>query len=304
MTTKNSLTLVTGNSYFTSGIFSAGVFKTNNFAVLIDSGSDEQSAKNIYESIKDHNVPIHAIINTHCHPDHCGGNAFFQKLNPAITIYAHADEKLFIEDPKWAPRLFCCGAAPFAGLKNKHIGPQKKSVVTHTLSNEDHIITICDKDFKIIALPGHTPGSIGIITPDNVLYSGDALFGKETFNKHPVLFYTDIEDTLYSLKKLASLKIHGCVLYHGGLLQDLAEIVTLHETRILEIKEAIFTAIKKQANSIDSITQQIMQQYQIPDSLISFTLTQTTIRAYLTKLEQEELITLKVFKGLLQAYVS
>ncbi len=46
---------------------------------------------------------------------------------------------------------------------------------------------------------------IGIITPDNILYCGDAFFGDDTIDKHGLLFYTNIGDTIESLKKIQGL---------------------------------------------------------------------------------------------------
>jgi len=208
----------------------------------------------------------------------------------------------FFKSTQLAPRCFCGQAAPFASLKNKLIAPQCPSIVTNVITPyEDQTITIHDNNFKIITLPGHTPGSIGVITPDNVLYSGDALFGEATFNKHPILFYTDIGQTLKSFKKLAQLNVQTSVLYHGGMITDLAKVVQNHEARILETKDVILHSVKQNINSIDTLTQKIMQLYAIPNSVISFTLTQTTVRAYLSHLEAEKIIEIKVIDGLLQA---
>jgi glyoxylase-like metal-dependent hydrolase (beta-lactamase superfamily II) len=293
---------IKGKSHFCSGIFSIGAYIHNQAALLIDSGSDEKSAKDALDALERENYSVKAIINTHCHPDHCGGNHFFQKKFPELRIYAAHDEKEFIENPKLAPRCFCGLAAPFAGLQNKHIGPQKPSLVTDVIAPyHDQTIRIDDNEFQIITLAGHTPGSIGIITEDNILYSGDALFGQATFSKHPLLFYTDIDATLESFSKLASLQVNACVLYHGGVINNLPEVAAVHKTRILEIKQTIFNFIRKEPLSVDSLTQKMMQLYQIPNSMVAYVLSQTTLRAYLTHLEKEKSIQLIVQDGLLQA---
>jgi len=301
---KVSLELIQGNSYYIKGIFAIGIYRYGTKVMLIDSGSDEQSAKDVADVLAAENYIVGAIINTHCHPDHCGGNSFFQKKYPEIKIYAAYDEKMFIEDPKWAPRCFCGNAAPFSGLKNKHIAPQKSSIVTDIIPYCDGTVIADGQSITIVTLPGHTPGSIGVITPDNILYSGDALFGKVTFIKHPILFYTDIENTLASFKKLAVLRVDACVLYHGGIIDNLVQVVQEHEQRVLETKDAILSIVQHAEFSLDILTQEIMQKYNIPGNVISFTLTQTTIRAYLTKLESEGAVNIEVKKGLLRIVAS
>lgn len=299
---KVKLNHIKGNSYFCSGIFSIGVYVQGNNVILIDSGSDKQSTKNTLLALEDAKYTVNAIINTHCHPDHCGGNYFFQQKFPNIKIYATHDEKEFIENPEMAPRCFWQGAAPCIGLQNKHIAPQKYSTVTNVIKPyKDQVITN-GEEFKIITLPGHTSGSIGIITPDNVLYSGDAIFGEDTFQKHPVLLYTNIGKSLETFNKLASINVHACVFYHGGLLpNDLKSSTQQHKQRIEEIQLKILNYIAKQSRSVDTITQYIMQTYNIPDNIVAFTLTQTTMRAFLTELERQKKIELMVKNGLLQA---
>lgn len=297
---KIVLKSVAGNSFYTTGIFAVGVYKYGDKVVLIDSGSDQQSVSVILDSVLAAKCTVTAIINTHCHPDHCGGNYFFQKKYPSLKVYAAYDEKFFIEDPKWAPRCFCGNAASFSGLKNKHLAPQFSSIVTDVVPYRDEKLIIDDQKFVIVTLPGHTPGSIGIVTADNVLYSGDALFGLQTFRKHPILFYTDIAQTLLTLKKLSSLSVRAFVLYHGGVIENIAEVVSQHEQRILQTKDNILKIIQRNQLSLDLLTQAVMQQYKITGNIISFTLTQTTVRAYVTFLESEGLIQIIVQDGLLQ----
>ena len=89
----------------------------NGVAVLIDSGIDKDNAKDIDKALTAAGYTIGAIINTHHHPDHCGGNAYFQAKYPECRVYASKFESLFIETPYLQPLCFCGGAAPFNVLK-------------------------------------------------------------------------------------------------------------------------------------------------------------------------------------------
>ncbi len=300
---KITLQQVAENSYCTTGVFAVGVYRYGNQVILIDSGSDKQSADAVADCLVEQNLKVAAIINTHCHPDHCGGNYFFQKKDSNLKVYAAHDEKFFIEDPKWAPRCFCGNAAPFAGLKNKYLELQYASAVTNVVPYQDGMLLIDGQTLKIITLPGHTPGSIGILTQDNVLYSGDALFGVQTLQKHPILFYTDIGQTLATFEKLKTLSVAACVLYHGGVISNHHQFLALvqqHEEKVLQTKDVILKIIQEQASSLDFLTQKVMQKYAISGNIMSFTLTQTVIRAYITLLEFEKLVQIVVKDGLLE----
>lgn len=69
--TKISLKHIQKNSYYTTGIFAVGIYQYDNKVMLIDSGSDEQSAKNVADTLEAQSYTVSSIINTHCHPDHC-----------------------------------------------------------------------------------------------------------------------------------------------------------------------------------------------------------------------------------------
>lgn len=301
---KVTLHHVRGNSFFCSGRLSIGVYVNNNVALLIDSGIDRETAKSVNQTLVEAGYTVGAIINTHHHPDHCTGNAFFQKMYPNLKIYTTEYEKIFIENPHIGPIAFCCGACPFSGIRSKFLEAEA-SIITNTIEHyHDQTISIFGQEFKIITLPGHTPGSIGIITPDNVLYCGDAFFGEETLNKHGLLFYTKIDDSLASLKKLETLQIDACVFYHGGIAQEIASVARHHEERILKTKQAMLSLLPPASSfSMDQLVQAVMLHYKIPENITQFILTRTAVHAYVAQLELEKQIELVVQEGLLQIKV-
>lgn len=304
---KINLINVKNNSFYCDSVFSIGVYIKDRMAVLIDSGISKDVAKEVDKALAQANAQVTAIINTHSHGDHSGGNAFFQQKYPQVKIFSTETERPFIEDPLMAPTCFCGGAAAFELLKKcKPIAPQQPSKVTDIISPyQDQNIRIGSEFFEVITLPGHTRGMIAIKTPDNVLYCGDAIFGEETFNKYPILYYTFIQETLDSFKKLRSLvpSVDATIIYHGGMISDLVTLIDDHEKRILETKNMIFSMLSGGALSVEEITAKIMQLKKIPDDLISYMLTKVPMQAYVTELEREGLLEVKVTEGVNRAHV-
>lgn len=304
---KINLIQAKGNSFYCDGIFSVGVYIKDKTAVLIDSGISKDFAKEINKALVERDIQAGAIINTHCHGDHSGGNAFFQQKYPEIKIFSTETERPFIEDPLMAPICFCGGAAAFEELKKcKPITPQQVSKVTDLVTPyQDQKIKISGEVFEIITLPGHTRGMIAIKTPDNVLYCGDAVFGEETFKKYPILFYTFIDETLKSFKKLKQIipSVDVAVIYHGGIIDELVSLIDEHEQRILETRNTILKMLQEQSLSVDEITAKIMQKYQIPDEIVSYALTKTPMQAYIAELERENTVEIKVSGGVARAYL-
>lgn len=304
---KINLIQAKGNSYLCDGIFSIGVYIKDQMAVLIDSGISKDVAKEINKTLIDRNVKVAAIINTHCHGDHSGGNAFFQQKYPEIKIFSSETEKPFIEDPLMAPICFCGGAAALEELKKcKPITPQQSSKVTDIITPyQDQKISICGEVFEIITLPGHTRGMIAVKTIDNVLYCGDAVFGGDTFKKYPILYYTFIEDTLSSFQKLKALvsQVDISIIYHGGIISDMATLIEDHASRILETKRIVINLLNDTPLSLEELTAKVMQKYQIADNIISLALTKTPMQAYVSELERENIIEIRVSDGIARMHI-
>jgi glyoxylase-like metal-dependent hydrolase (beta-lactamase superfamily II) len=301
---KIEIKLITGNSYYCSGKLSVGIILNpkNQTVILIDSGLDNSGAKAIDTAIKAKNWAVAAIINTHSHADHCGGNAYFQSQYPTIKIYATLFEGTLIDNPLLEGWYLNAGAEPIAELCNKFIQAHP-SITTDIIPYYDEPIFINDARLEIITFPGHTPGTIGLINiNDRVLYSGDCIFSEDTLQKHGILFFTNIHDTKTSLDKLTAIhkNYDFCVLYHGGVktINDVQSLVNLHKQKIQATEKFIFEHIRKNSPlSVASLIAAVMSSFNIPNDVCQYYLTRTCVNAYLTYLQQQGLIGFLVENG-------
>lgn len=108
-------------------------------ALLIDSGRELHTARDIAESLTD--LPV-MLLNTHADGDHTGSNEQFE------SFYMHPDEEAHYR----------------RGGRGGTILPIR----------EGDILDLGGRELRIIDLPGHTPGSIAVLDVGNrVLISGD-----------------------------------------------------------------------------------------------------------------------------------
>lgn len=131
--------------------------KDSREAVLIDPAAP---AEEIISYVNTNSLEMVAIINTHGHADHIGGNGFFQqKWNVPILIHEADSEKLL------NPRLNL----------SSYMGEEIVSPAAGRLLQEGDRIRLGKKKLEVLHTPGHTAGSICLLY-DILLFAGDTLF--------------------------------------------------------------------------------------------------------------------------------
>ncbi len=108
---------ISGNTYYFNTPVSIGAIIEDNSAILIDTGLDENAVRKVLNLLKDKNITLKYVINTHSHSDHIGGNAFVESRTKT-TFYASEIEAVFIRNPELLSD-FIYGATSISELKSK-----------------------------------------------------------------------------------------------------------------------------------------------------------------------------------------
>ncbi|MGI6130131.1 MAG: MBL fold metallo-hydrolase, partial [bacterium] len=180
------LTHLKGQTFVLAGPVNIGLyFYEDGSVTVIDTGLDDNSGRHLLKALRQKEATVRYIINTHSHADHTGGNAFVQKRTEAVT-WASPLEGSIIENPYLEP--FCLyGGDPFAQLKTKFLMAKPSRVDKKLGENNPEL-----EPLKIISLPGHAPGQIGVLTPDNVLFCADAFFPPTTLEKYYLPYFAQV----------------------------------------------------------------------------------------------------------------
>lgn len=174
----------------------AGPFEVNTYLVFNDDIKDEGGKKEgfiidpggqekkIEKLIKDENIDLKFILNTHCHIDHVLMDNYF-KENYGIKIIACKEEEFILKNLK--------EQADYLGFEFTG------DVVIDEYLTENKVINIGDINILPIFTPGHSPGSVSFLVNGEYLFSGDTLF-KNTIGRTDILGGS-FDNIISSIKK-------------------------------------------------------------------------------------------------------
>src|SRR5262245_22994423 len=183
--------------------------------LLIDTGLGMASLKAAARHLFEKSL---TAVATHAHYDHVGGFHEFEDrvihgaearkvaTGNAASLFGSGKEDALLESIRAAgydvpPELF-------TAVPNGHYDPRSYSVLpapaTRTVEEGD-VIDLGDRQFEILHLPGHSPGSIGLWeAKSGVLFSGDAIYDGPLLDELPG---SDIPVYLTTMKRLRELPV-------------------------------------------------------------------------------------------------
>ncbi len=265
-----------------------GIIQNGNNCILIDTGLDADTGKKILKLLEENHLKVKAIINTHAHADHYGGNNTIKNKTKCLT-YAPKIEASTIENPILEPQSFFSGANPIKELKNKFLMAEPCKV-DHQIEGTE--LEINGLSLKPIQLPGHSINQTGIAFNNN-LFCADSFFSKETIQKHKILFFTNIEETKKTLNKLKETNYKSYIPSHlepisnsENLINENLKAIEKTETDILETlqeEKDIEQTLKDLSDKTEIKIKTIQQHY----------LLKTTILAYLEYLNKNKQVEIK-----------
>lgn len=258
-----------GNTYYFPGLANSG-FKGG---CLIDTGPDET----VYKGIE-----IGEVLITHGHADHFSTAAHLRRLGARIV--ASREEVSLIENPEINIRGMFSWAKP------------SDEMVTRLFRGEGCRVDLYldqwhDSGIQVIPLPGHTLGHSGFLTEDGVLFTGDALYLKDLWERHPLPYAIDVGLAISSIELIDSLDFEVLVPAHGWPISkaESKDHVAYHLERIDAICELILDALKE-AHTTEEIIALASAKLGLVENPAQYWLAVTTVKGFLASLMQQKLL--------------
>lgn len=187
------------------------ILEENGNAILVDTARTKYREKILSACRK---TKIRLIVLTHAHMDHCQNAAFIsEKLNVPIAI-CKADEEL-IKDNMLQPlhaKTLLGKAVLFFSVKSFYRDEIQPFAPEVYLQDGDSLEKF-GISAKIVGLPGHTKGSIGIDLGKDGIIVGDALMNM--FYPTVSMLYHDYGQMLESAKKISGMGERIVYFGHG-----------------------------------------------------------------------------------------
>lgn len=270
------------------GHVNIGLVLGHSGAILIDSGLDTQTAKKIKKGLDAIAQPLCAVIQTHAHADHFGGNAYLLGCWPAAQVYAPPLEEAIIRYPILEPIYLNMGAEPLDALRNKFLLAQA-SRVDHLLPIEGDV-EIDGVSFSILSLPGHSWQQVGVVC-DEICFAADSYLGENVLEKHKLPFLVDAHEALLSLAKLMETGCRGYLPGHGAFTTSVHDVLNKNK----EWHERIYRLVEEmlvEESTLEDALARVCDRLEIHiENASNYVLFRTALMGYLIGLSKEQRVT-------------
>jgi glyoxylase-like metal-dependent hydrolase (beta-lactamase superfamily II) len=235
---------------------------------LVDTGPDA-------DEYRSHAVK-HVLI-THGHADHFSAAADLRR--GGARVVAPREEASLVENPEVNIRGMFSWARPSDEMVTKMF--RGEGVPVDEYSDEWHGYGI-----ETIPLPGHTLGHSGYLTSDGALFTGDALYVRELWDRHPLPYAIDPGLVRASLHVIDSLDFEWLVPGHGPApiaRKDVSAEVAHHLARMDAVSGWLLAFLREPRTTEQAIAA-VSEHVGLVENPAQYWLAVTTVKGYLSDL--------------------
>ena len=245
-------------------------------AVLIDAGSDKDAGKKALKALDGAGLQLAAVINTHLHADHIGGNKLVQNRT-GCAIYGPSIAAAVAAHPVLEPSLLWGGCPP-KQLRTKFLMAEGSDVKPLEAADLQSL-----GGLEIVHLPGHSMDMIGVRTPDNVVFLADCVSSEETTAKYHVNFQYDLARAFATLDYVDTLQADWFVPSHAAPCRDIKPLTEANRAKMREVAELLLSLCEGGA-CFEDVLAGVFAHYGLAMTIGQHALVGSTVRSYLAYL--------------------
>ena len=278
------------------GGVNVGVLRAPAGVVLIDTGLNDTNAKKILKTVREEvRADVVAILTTHSHADHFGGNATVVKRTGA-RVYAPAIDEAVLRYPLLQPVLLFGGADPPDTLRTNFLLADACPV--------DQIVgpgrlEVAGIEVEVIGLGGHSPNQVGYLI-DGVFYCADVVLPPPVLAKYRIPYLYSLTDHLRALDTALTVPCEATVAGHGPVLRSRAELTSLVDVNRALIDDVTARVVEfaSEGTTAEELLTRLLRHYdaQVTDAP-GFYLLQPTVFAFLSHLLRQGRVRHEILDG-------
>lgn len=255
---------------------------------LIDSGEDERAAETLYEACERAfgKIRVKAVICTHAHADHIGGNAWL-KRKTNCQIWATQAEKSCAEAPQIQAQTFY-GALPLPEIDVSYF--HAPLALVDKVIYDGQKIKCGQLEFEFIPLPGHSFDMVGVLTKGangkKAFFAGDGIFGRSMLKRYWTPFIVDIRAFKESIARIGKIEADFFVPSHGAVYDEVEELAELNLISTIS-NEKFIEELLREPKTHEELLKVFADKSELKLRLSQFMLIGSSLRSYLTYLYTE-----------------
>lgn len=261
---ENAAIRLTADTAYFPGLTNTGLVS----GCLVDPGVDDAAYLR---------TEFDTLLITHGHADHFSTAAALRAATGACVVVPR-EEATLVENPEVNVRGMFSWAKP------------SDEMVTKLFRGEGcRVDAFADewrgKTVQPVPLTGHTLGHTGYLTPDGVLFTGDAVYMRDLWARHPLPYAIDVGLVRSSLALVETLAPDWVVPGHGEPARgkDVAAQVRHHLGRV-DVIEATLLGMLSEPHTTEDAIAGLCEHLAIVQNPAQYWLAVTTVKAFLSEL--------------------
>ena len=261
-------------------------------AILIDTGLNDTAVRKVLRRLAEIERRVTAIVTTHGHADHFGGNAFVVKRTGA-TVYAPSRDEAVLRYPLLQPALLFAGADPPTSMRGSFMLAEASPV---DVVYDEGAVTIDGVDLQVINLAGHSMNQQGILV-DGVFFCADVVLPERVIERYRIPYLFSVTDHLVALDR-AELVMHTvAVPGHGPTVDSISPLVAMNREIVLRVADIILDEADAPTTPEALLAAVLVRLGGNPSDAPSYYLLHPTIFAFLSYLERAGQVRHEVLGG-------
>lgn len=271
--------------YAPGGVNIGVVFDDDGGAVMIDTGLNGSAARKVLRDVAIRSAGVTAIVTTHGHADHFGGNAFVVKRTGA-RVYAPFWDETVLRYPLFQPLCLYAGADPPASLRGSFLLGEASPV---DVIYEAGPLTVNGIDMEAVSLKGHSGNQMGILV-DGVFFAADVVLPESVIDRYKLPYLYSVTDHLDSLDRADTIPHTIAVPGHGPILARIQESTEPNRELVNAVASHVVDLCDRPRSPEELLADVLARLDGQPTDAAGYYLLHPTIFAYLSHLERQSLL--------------